>query len=516
MQKLDLYSANWSIKHVQKEGDTDLFPRPFEIDVITENTSQVLKYLESVDIGSYSWSGGRHALIPKDALSFRRAVQLDPLDSLVLTALTIQHGDKFEKKRVPISEETIFSYRFAPGEDGRLYSLNTNWSSFWKKSVERASVIGGWVVITDIGSYYNQISHHSVENQLSLAKAPKEVTSSFIKFLGTLTQGVSRGIPIGPHFIHLIAECTFDPIDRSMLSRGYTFCRYVDDIHIFCKTREDAQIALVDLADILDKQQTLTLQRHKTQIISAEKFIEYANRVYSEAPLTDLEKNIIQVIDHYSDGNRYQRISISDLSSEDKEILSQRNLEDLLNSYLVQEEPNFVRIRWLFRRLAQIGVSGAVPLTINKIDQLTPALADLGTYLLSTRENFGDWKNIGEDILHALKHPVIQHSEYLTVILLDLYGRLPDLNHVADIIQKYPTSTDMMKRKIVRAATALKADYWLREQKDTFLIADPWLRRALIAGSSTFGKDEREFWLQRTEKVATDLEKMVIRWVKAR
>ena len=76
------------------------------------------------------------------------------------------------------------------------------------------------------------------------------------------------------------------------------------------------------------------------------------------------------------------------------------------------------------------------------------------------------------------------------------------------------SSSPMVRRKVVRAATELGADYWLREQKGSLPVADPWLRRALIASSSAFGKDERKYWLQRVDKEATSLEKIVIRWVK--
>ena len=44
--------------------------------------------------------------------------------------------------------------------------------------------------------------------------------------------------------------------------------------------------------------------------------------------------------------------------------------------------------------------------------------------------------------------------------------------------------------------------------------AGPWLKRALIAGASTFSKDERIYWLQRVEKGGTELEKFIAKWAK--
>ncbi len=170
----------------------------------------------------------------------------------------------------------------------------------------------------------------------------------------------------------------------------------------------------------------MSLQSHKSKILSAEEFIEYASHIIAEAPLSPLERDIIEVIDRYSNGDRYRNIDFALLSEEDLAVLSQQNLETLLNSYLAHAEPNFTRIRWLFRRLAQVGVPGAIPLAVAKLEQFSPAIADLASYLLSARYRYaGDWWQVGEDILHALELPIIHHSEYLTVVLLDLCTASP-------------------------------------------------------------------------------------------
>ena len=518
MLKLKATSFEWAITHLLKESDTDLFPRPFELDAIASYPEDVVKAVQTTDIGSYSWLVGRSTIVPKAELSFRSATQLDPWDSVILTAIIREYGDAIERKRIPYSDEIVFSYRFEPTSNGEMYKREADWPTFWGKSKEKAASIGGYVAMTDVSSYYNQISHHALENQLQAAGVPQEAAKSIVRLCAHLTQGVSRGIPVGPHATHLLAECVFDPIDRNLLVEGYTFCRFVDDIHIFCKTRQQAQIAFYDLANILDKQQKLSLQSHKSKILSADEFIEYANRAIAEAPLSGLEKDIIEVIDRYTNGDRYRNIDFAVLTEEDLTILSQQNLETLLNSYLAHDEPNFIRIRWLFRRLAQVGVPGAIPLAVEKLEQFSPAIADLASYLLSARYNYPlyQWKHVGEKVLHALELPIIQHSEYLTVILLDLFVRLPFLNHFESILQKYRTSSSpVVKRKIVRAATAHRADYWLRQRKEEFFLADPWLKRALMAGASTFSKDERTYWLNRIEREGTKLDEFIARWAKS-
>src|SRR5436189_2355286 len=181
MLKLKPTSYNWAVTHLLKESDTDLFPRPFELDAIEYYRDEVERSLQAIDIGSYSWHEGRSAIVPKGVLSFRSATQLDPWDSLVLTALIGEFGDRLEKKRIPYGDEIVFSYRFAPMSDGTMYNMDADWPSFWKKSKEKAASIGGYVAITDVSNYYNQIYHPRLEQQLQGAEVPQEAAQSIIK-----------------------------------------------------------------------------------------------------------------------------------------------------------------------------------------------------------------------------------------------------------------------------------------------------------------------------------------------
>ena len=164
MLKLKATSYSWAITHLLKESDTDLFPRPFEFDAIASYPDDIVKSIQPTDIGSYPWFAGRSTIVPKGELSFRFATQLDPWDSLILTALIREFGDTIEKKRIPYSEEIVFSYRFEPMLDGTMYKMDADWPSFWEKSKEKAARIGGYVAIADVSSYYNQIYHHRLEN----------------------------------------------------------------------------------------------------------------------------------------------------------------------------------------------------------------------------------------------------------------------------------------------------------------------------------------------------------------
>ncbi len=115
--------------------------------------------------------------------------------------------------------------------------------------------------------------YHTIENQLIKSGFPNQVVKWIIKLLGSTTAGVSRGIPVGPHPAHLIAEAAMIPIDNSLVTQAIDFICYVDDVVIFCENEDEARLILQKVATTLDKQQRLMLQRHKTKIYNADKCI---------------------------------------------------------------------------------------------------------------------------------------------------------------------------------------------------------------------------------------------------
>ena len=155
------------------------------------------------------------------------------------------------------------------------------------------------VLYCDIADCYNQIYHHTVENQLIASGFPNQATKWVIRLLESTTAGVSRGVPIGPHGAHLIAEATLIPIDNSMVSTGLTFLRYADDILVFCDSDKASRQALASIASILDKQQRLTLQRHKTSFFKPHEFRILCKQMIEDRPISQDEDQLLKLISPY-------------------------------------------------------------------------------------------------------------------------------------------------------------------------------------------------------------------------
>ena len=102
--KLEETSIKWAISHVKKQKDTDLFPSLKEYEILFEDEEYLVRKLKEIEIENYNWQPYRRFIIPKDEYSYRVAIQLDPIDNMLVVALTYQYGNKIEEKRLPIEE----------------------------------------------------------------------------------------------------------------------------------------------------------------------------------------------------------------------------------------------------------------------------------------------------------------------------------------------------------------------------------------------------------------------------
>jgi hypothetical protein len=122
---------------------------------------------------------------------------------VILTAILYQFGDLLESRRRQTAENDVFSYRFKPQPDYSLYERAVDWHGLWSQAASKCEEYS-YALLLDVADFYNQIYHHVVENQLNEAGIPNELVRWIMALLKTLTGNVSRGVPVGPHAIHLL------------------------------------------------------------------------------------------------------------------------------------------------------------------------------------------------------------------------------------------------------------------------------------------------------------------------
>ena len=294
----------WSIECIRRHSDGDIFPPLSEMAAASADEQALARALANKPMGAIQPQPSRRFIVPKDDWSYRQATQLHPQDSILLTAAIRQFGQGIESRR--LDQNAVFSYRFNPHLRYGLYGVRSLWNEF-SSSAYRKSFNYSHILYCDIADFYNQIYHHAVENQLAESGFPNQATKWIMSLLESTTEKMSRGLPIGPHPIHLIAESVLIPIDNSLKLNGIDFIRYADDVLVFCNSAQDMRRALFTIVRTLDGQQRLTLQQHKTKTFTAADFREYSTSMIEDRPISPAEDRILNIVRKYSQGDPYVR-----------------------------------------------------------------------------------------------------------------------------------------------------------------------------------------------------------------
>ncbi|MCE9662969.1 RNA-directed DNA polymerase [Halomonas sp. M5N1S17] len=488
-------SIEWAIEFLTLHSDGDIFPKVLEHEAIRASADEFRAKVEGKPLTAFLAKSCRRFIVPKDDISYRQATQLHPQDSILLTAIIHQYGTGIEDRRLEPAQ--VFSYRFAPNLDEGLYSSKTAWNDFWTSACHKSKSASA-ILYCDIADFYNQIYHHAVENQLIASGFPNQAVKWIVSLLESTTAGVSRGVPIGPHAIHLIAEATLIPIDNSMKSNGLQFLRYADDIVVFCGSSKAAQSALSLMANILDKQQRLMLQRHKTKVFSPADFQMLCAEMIEDRPINKNEDRLLKIIRKYTGGNPYVSISYNDVKPEDWKRFSGKVIRGIIDEYLSKDEVDYIRLRWFYRRLAQVGHPGALDVSVENIERLGPCLANICTYISSIQSIKPEqWVEIGEKLIQLLDVEEIANNEFFRLSILSLFTRNKHMNHFSVLAARFQNSDSYARREILLAARENEAFDWLREHKESYGQMDPWQQMAFIYCATGFPRDERKYFLSR-------------------
>jgi hypothetical protein len=160
------------------------------------------------------------------------------------------------------------------------------------------------------------------------------------------------------------------PIDNSMLSTGLAFPRYADDILVFCDSEKASRQALASIASILDKQQRLTLQRHKTRFFKPVEFRRFCSQMIEDRPISRDEDELLKLIRRYSGGNPYRTVSYNEISPKDWKKITEKIVRGIIREYIDKAEVDYIRLRWFYRRLSQIGHPGAIDVSLEELGRV--------------------------------------------------------------------------------------------------------------------------------------------------
>ena len=517
-------SALFAVRNVARHGDTDVFPFPLENHWFHDSEETVTALLMELDKSFDDWLRAypvnfATCLSSVGYNGFRAATQIDPIWNAYLLALLLEIGLDIEAARLPIAKDLVFSYRFKPSEDrSTLFDQEVGWAKFHRTALERAASFE-FIVSTDISDFYPRIYHHRLENALNQATRETEVVRRVMEILKRLSGGTSYGLPVGGNAARLLAELLLNRTERLLRASNIPFCRFVDDYLLFSDSRESAQVALVQLSEVLLTNEGLTLARAKTRIMSRSEFVRsspFAEPAVADSADEGMAREFLGIrlaYDPYSptaDGHyeqlrgELQRFDITGMLARE---LHKSRIDDSLTRQLVKS------VRFLQPELRDAAVSSVIrnfrtlyPIFSSVAIMLHRLMPDLSEE--TQREVFETIRVLNAQRSHILLVPAnlsfairilaFDRAEETDALLIDIYHR--------------PKTDMMVKRDVLLAMSRRRVDYWLSEQLRRFSVLTPWEKRALIVASYTLG-DEGRHWRERVRSELQEVDRQFMRWV---
>jgi Reverse transcriptase (RNA-dependent DNA polymerase) len=504
MDKIPLSSLDWANTHIERYGDTDILPVPFEFDAIRHSWTKLRTYLGNLDLNGYPTRASRQFLFPKGSRSFRVARQLDPIDALIYTAMVHESSPLIEAFRVPKENDIACSYRIMVDPKGRFFSDDSGWAVFNSRSKTLAEDPQyNYVLLADVADFYNQIAVHRIPNGLEDAGVSTERAKNFENFLLRLNASQSQGIPVGPLPSAIVAELCMNDVDTLLLKRGAPHVRFVDDFRIFCRTPGEAIQVLHDLTEYLHTAHRLALEGSKTRILTTERFVDSELHDPERAEEAKRRKRINALVNQILAMTGYV-VTAEDLPPEDSLRASRRALGDLLNECLATKPFRSSLARYVLRRAHNQKTAVLREAVLGEMETLVPVFRDAMRYLIRATPKVKAAET-GEALMSWL-----EKSAYGGLPLVR-YWILEVADQRADIIPKdfalksaAAWRSQLGIRPLAMLARRHRDLAWIKGQKEDWKNHSPWDRRAVIWSANALSSTERSHWLSAVENQAED------------
>lgn len=513
-------ALDWSLKHGLAWGDTDIFPAVFEFEAISDDWKNITASIQATDMLEWKVRPCRRCLVPKHRFGFRISTQIDPLDFLVFTALIREVGEKLEACRIPVADNIVHSYRFAPDADGRMFSDKSTYRSFQKASRDACDTYNpSHVVIADIADFFPRLYTHRIDNALDSALGIGHMHAKALKqLIGHWAGAYSYGIPVGSAASRLIAEITISDIDQLLLSEGARYVRYSDDFRFFCKSEAEAYKYLTLIARALIENHGLTLQQNKTKIVSIDVFRTKYLRENEKRELETLSERFYELLAEIGIEDTYGEIDYHALLPEYQDAINQLNLEGILKKQIDEEEPDLSLLKFLLRRLAQLGDTNAIDLIFDNFGKFVPVVRETIEYLLHLETLPAATKaTLGERLIGIYRDETstASHLEYSRMYLLRPFALDGDWSSDDQYVRLFNDSLDeLSRREILLAMGRSKKDFWFRSRKQNLQEMTAWMRRAFIYGASCLPSEEYKHWIRGVDGQLDGVERAVAQWAR--
>ena len=519
-------SLKRALRNVVKFGDTDIFPFPFERYTFADSLDTCVDLLMDRD-DNFEDHLANYPPLTIETLTqigytgFRRATQIEPFWNIYYLALAISIAQEIENYRIPKHRGIVYSYRYSWSDDTHSLFGDSTWHDYRKRASERASE-SQYIVLTDIADFYPRINHHRLQNTLNRLAYAGHVPHRIIELLKQFSQTRSYGLPIGGPASRILAELALADVDKHLDLRRVSFCRFVDDYTIFCKSKADAYEALVFLSERLSNE-GLSLQKSKTKIVSSSEFADlhlYLDPKREDNPVATEEQKLLNVSIKY---DPYSPTADEDYESL-KEAVEQIDILGILSKEVGKTIIDQTVAKQAISALRVLDVpvqekAMRVLLDPENLLSLAPVFVSV---MRAVRGIFDELTDAGKDYVDDALIELHENASHLLSVELNLsyYIQAISRNHsvqkeqiLGEIFER--TDSHLLRRQIIRVMSDWTCHHWISDKIRNFNAYTEWERRALLIGSYCLG-DEGRHWRKHIKRTLSPTEKTIRHWAATR
>ncbi|MER9831354.1 RNA-directed DNA polymerase [Mesorhizobium sp. M0134] len=488
--KLARGHLEYGLTHIVQNGDTDIFPYPFELRFLEQSAEKVLDELCTLDLSTYQPMSLVESLIPKTKFGFRVAHQPFPVDTVLYTALVAKISDAIESGRDDPSYNRAFSYRKSLGLSSPFFVDNRsfkNWLNHLQAQLFSAEY--SHAIRADISDFYMRIYRHRLENILDSLSGDTATVKRIEKFLSVWRGGQSFGLPVGCDASRLLAEAALNDIDMALISEDFWHTRYVDDFVILVKSGQDPYAALAFVAQSLSGNEGLSLNNQKTNIY------EWADFMNSFPDPTAEDEESKE--EWATEKLFWAAYGQDELSPEALAALTMKDLSKELEEQLSGQFWDMGSIRIILHAMRLVEDSKVSKYIRENLAELVPFAKDVCLLIEHFhKKGISGFENMGKEIVDLLLSPRMRPLDSCRAWFLELGVRKIVNLDIADIKRLDSLSGILDIRQLHLLRWRANDLNYFRSRKSRVNEVQAWAQPSFIFSARCLPRDEYFHWIR--------------------